>query len=82
MEQWSHSLDAGAGIPFIATGLHLNMMNISRVELLEHKWNVDLKKEIDIIDQLWDQRKKQWNTVSNNVCTLEQYLENNLHKLP
>jgi len=79
MEQWSHSLDPGAGIPFIATGLHLNMMNQSRVEFLEHKWNIDLKKEIDIVKQRWDKRKQQWKNLSNNLPTLEQYLKNTLH---
>lgn len=79
MEQWSHSLDPGAGIPFIATGLNLNMMNLSRIEFLQHRWNTDLKKEIDAVNDVWQSRKQRWFEVSKTLPSLETYLKETLH---
>ena len=74
MEQWSHS-NEDSGVPFIATGLHMFMMNSSRVEHLNYKWKIDLKKEIDNIDKIWEARKEQWLEHSKNCFTLEKYLK-------
>ena len=80
MEQWNHGVDSGAGIPFIATGLELNMMNISRIECLEYRWKTNLKQELDSVAHVWEQRKAKWNHLSTSLPSLEKYLENKLHK--
>ena len=51
------------------------MMNSSRVEHLNYKWKIDLKKEIDNIDKIWEARKEQWLEHSKNCFTLEKYLK-------
>jgi len=80
MEQWNHGVDSGAGIPFIATGLELNMMNIARIECLEHRWKTNLKQELDSVAHVWEQRKAKWNHLSTSLPSLEKYLADGLHK--
>ena len=73
MEEWSHPL-GNAGIPYIATGHQLLMMNRSRVVNLENRLNTNLIHETNNRIRWWEDKKQQWNRAATLCPTLEQYL--------
>jgi tryptophan halogenase len=79
MEQWGHSVDPSAGIPFISTGLQLNMMNESRIASLEYRWKTDLRKEIETLNTLWKARQDKWNAAAEREPSYIEYLTNKFY---
>jgi hypothetical protein len=73
MEEWSHPMGL-AGIPYIATGHRLIMMNRARVTNLENRLNTNLIDETNSRVSWWEGKKQQWNRFAENCPTLEQYL--------
>ena len=73
MEEWGHPI-GNAGIPYIATGHRLLMMNRSRVTNLENRLNTNLIDETNSRVRWWEGKKQQWNRFAESCPTLEQYL--------
>jgi tryptophan halogenase len=73
MEEWNHPL-SNAGIPYIATGHQLLMMNRSRVVNLENRLNTSLIHETNNKIRWWEDKKQKWNRAAALCPTLEQYL--------
>jgi tryptophan halogenase len=73
MENWEHPLDMN-GIPYIATGMNIKMMNISRISQLEFWHGKNQRTEVDDIISGWEKRKLQWNLLAQNCPTIEEYL--------
>ena len=75
MEEWSHKIDKNSGIPYIATGMNLFMMNASRVQSIEYDHNLDLRSQVQSMDANWTANKEKWNKVAKLCPTLESYLQ-------
>jgi tryptophan halogenase len=75
MEEWAHTVDKNSGIPYIATGMHLLMMNSSRVQSIEYDHNLNLDSQITAIDHVWTANKDKWNNAAKHCPTLESYLQ-------
>jgi len=78
MEEWGHSFGL-AGIPYIATGLNLNMMNSRRIDNMEYRFKTDMKEEIASIVDHWEMKKEMWNKFAEKCPTLEEYLNNTFY---
>jgi len=74
MEEWGHPVGNG-GITYIANGMNLNMMNCSRVQDLEFRYNVNLKNQVDQLMLEWDKRKLKWMKNSEDSETLSSFLK-------
>jgi hypothetical protein len=74
MEEWGHPY-GNAGIPYIATGMNLNMMNSARIDNMQKRYKLDLKKDVDPIVYKWEELKEYWNSVAETLPTLEEYLD-------
>jgi len=74
MEEWGHPY-GNAGIPYIATGMNLNMMNSARVDNMTYRHKIDLKTDIEPTIQQWEDLKSYWNSVAETLPTLEEYLD-------
>ena len=73
MEEWVHPMGL-AGIPYIATGHRLLMMNRARVVNLENRLNTNLIHETNNRIRWWEDKKQQWNKAASLCPTLEEYL--------
>lgn len=78
MDDWGHEYNL-AGIPYIATGMNLFMMNRARIENIENRTGVNLKNDIISSIELWDKQKKKWNDVAKEFPSLEKYLNDNFY---
>jgi hypothetical protein len=74
MENWNHPVGL-AGIPYIATGHQLFMMNQGRVSIIENRNKRSLLEDIAPKLKQWEQKKHQWNKIAESCPTLEQYLD-------
>jgi hypothetical protein len=79
MEQWNHDDKFIGGIPYIATGMNLMMMNKSRIDVFEQNLNKNLLKDIENVINIWEYRKQKWNFNSKNSLTLENFLKQNFY---
>ena len=79
MEEWAHKIDKKSGIPYIATGMQLFMMNESRVQSIEYEHNLNLHSQITALDSRWDADKEKWNKAAKLCPTLESYLQNKFY---
>jgi tryptophan halogenase len=74
MENWGHPAGL-AGIPYIATGHQIFMMNSGRVSIIENRNKRNLLEEITPTLKVWENKKHQWNKIAESCPTLEQYLD-------
>jgi flavin-dependent dehydrogenase len=74
MEEWGHPYGL-AGIPFIATGQNLLMMNRARIDSIQYRFQVDLFKDIKEKMVIWESNKKSWLYHAEKCPTLEQFLD-------
>lgn len=73
MEEWGHPY-GNAGIPYIATGMNLNMMNSARINNMTNRHRIDLKQDIQPTVQKWEELKSYWKSIADTLPTLEEYL--------
>jgi hypothetical protein len=66
-----------SGIPFIATGMNIQMFNDFRINDIEFRTKRNLKKEIDDVIKIWDSRKLKWENAANNSLHLIDFMKNN-----
>ena len=78
MDEWGHPYGP-AGIPYIATGMNLMMMNNARVLDLQHRLNKNLQKEINEVIDVWEIRKKRWKEHAEKALSLEQFLKDSFY---
>lgn len=78
MDEWGHPY-GNQGITYIATGMHLFMINEARFMNLSYRTDRNLKEEVDTISVIWEQRKKRWLEASAKAPTLKQFLESNFY---
>jgi len=74
MDEWGHPYGQ-AGIPYIATGMNLRMLNEARVLDLQTRSNKNLQKEINEVIDVWEARKKRWDENAKKALSLEQFLK-------
>jgi hypothetical protein len=74
MENWGHQLDI-AGIPYIATGQQLFMMNRGRISIIENRNKRNLLEEVHPKIKIWEQKKYKWNKIAESCPTLEEFLD-------
>lgn len=79
MDEWGHPY-GNQGITYIATGMNLFMINDSRFINLSRRANVDLVKEVQKINTIWEQKKSKWQLAAEKSPTLKQFLEDNFYK--
>lgn len=74
MENWNHPYGL-AGIPFIATGHHLMMMNQARMKNAEYRHKINLLESIRPTLEFWETKKRQWAVHADRCPSLEDYLD-------
>jgi hypothetical protein len=80
MDKWSYEVNRG-GVPFIATGMNLHMMNDARYEKIKfYNKHHDIKNEIDLVIDRWESRKRKWTLEAQRSESIQQYLFNNFYK--
>jgi hypothetical protein len=78
MDKWEYVTNR-AGIPYIATGMHVNMINASRVRTLEEQFGIDYKRTVDEFIRLNNINKAKWQAAADLSPTLYQYLKDNFY---
>ena len=78
MINWGHPFGMG-GITYIAVGQHVRMLNPRRVENIEHAHKRDLRKELNVINDIWEAKKARWQRAADNSPTLYQYLKDTFY---
>jgi tryptophan halogenase len=78
MDVWHHPLGQG-GNTYIATGLHLDMVNDYRYLNITKEHNRDFKKEISELSNYWEQRKSKWAMNAKEAPTMRQYLQDKFY---
>lgn len=73
MENREHPLD-GFGIPYIATGMHLYMVNDYRFLHIKNKLNPRVFQDVTNANRLWEERKTKWRIEAEKSKTMKQYL--------
>jgi tryptophan halogenase len=73
MENGEHPLDR-AGIPYIATGMNLNMMNDYRFLDIKNRINPNVIQDVNTANRLWEERKTKWKIEAKKSKTMKQYL--------
>jgi tryptophan halogenase len=79
MDNWGHP-NNNAGIPFIATGMNLFMMNKRRVMDLEFRNNTSYRKPTSDMVDIWNKRKNTWKINAALAPSLMKFLEENFYK--
>ena len=79
MDNWGHPLN-NAGIPFIATGMNLLMMNNRRVMELEFRNKSSYKKTISDMSDHWNRKKNSWKINAASAPSLMKYLSDTFYK--
>ena len=78
MINWGHPFGMG-GITYIAVGQHVRMLNPRRVENIEYTHKRDLRKELNVINDIWEAKKARWQRAADNSPTLYQYLKDTFY---
>ena len=78
MINWGHPFGMG-GITYIAVGQHVKMLNPRRVESIEYAHKRDLRKELNVINDIWEAKKARWQRAADNSPTLYQYLKDTFY---
>ena len=78
MEEWGHTVSA-AGIPYIATGMQLFMMNEARIKSMTYRFKRNFEEEVKTVDAIWDTRKAKWAKNAEKAPTLYAYLKQNFY---
>ena len=78
MSEWGHPIGI-AGIPYIATGLNINMLNEARIMNLEPRYGVNLKDIADQAYNTWEAKKNKWNVSAEKSESLYSFLKNNFY---
>jgi hypothetical protein len=78
MINWGHPFGMG-GITYIAVGQHVKMLNPRRVESIEYDTKRDLRKEFNLINDIWEAKKARWQRAADNSPTLYQYLKDTFY---
>jgi tryptophan halogenase len=78
MDEWGHPYGQ-QGITYIATGLHVNMINDARFMNLSYRTDRNLIEEVNTVSAVWEQRKKKWKEAADRAPTLKQFLEDNFY---
>jgi tryptophan halogenase len=78
MINWSHPFGMG-GITYIAVGQHVRMLNPRRVADIEYFRKRDLRKELNVINDIWEAKKARWQRAADNSPTLYQYLKDTFY---
>jgi hypothetical protein len=71
--EWQGQFSSG-GIPYIATGMNLNMMNRSRIEDVQFRFNVNLKEEAEKFYRDSEKRKLDWANHAKSCESLKDFL--------
>jgi hypothetical protein len=79
MEEWAHPYPSRSGITYISTGMNINMMNSARIQEIEYKTGLDLKKRVDEMCSIWEARKQKWESAAADSLSLEEYLQNKFY---
>lgn len=80
MDRWEYPLTR-AGVPFIATGMHVNMINDARIQSLEYEFGIDYKATIDQTIKMWEINKAKWQKAADLSPTLYQYLKDEIYNV-
>ena len=78
MTHWGHPFGMG-GITYIAVGQHVKMLNPRRVADIEYVHKRDLRKELNVINDIWEAKKARWQRAADNSPTLYQYLKDTFY---
>ena len=78
MINWGHPFGMG-GITYIAVGQHVKMLNPRRVADFEYFRKRDLRKELNVINDIWEAKKTRWQRAADNSPTLYQYLKDTFY---
>ena len=73
MFTWEHPYTI-EGLPYIATGLHYDMLNEYKVALMEARQKRNFRNEIDEIQMNWEALQNKWSRNAEKAPTLFQYL--------
>jgi tryptophan halogenase len=73
MDEWGHPVTAH-GIPFISTGMKLNMLNDRRLLNLQNRYGKDYESEAKQVSLLWDIKKKTWADNAKEEDSLMEFL--------
>jgi tryptophan halogenase len=73
MNEWGFATDR-AGLPFIATGMNISMVNEHRAQSIDQTYGRNFAEELPQVVSIWEQRKASWNTAAKQCDTLEDYL--------
>jgi tryptophan halogenase len=79
MKDWYHPANI-SGIPYIATGMNLNLMSRRREMNLSANTGRPFFKEIQDINRAWDTNKEKWRHNASKCKTLYQYLKDTFYK--
>jgi tryptophan halogenase len=80
MELWYHPLDM-SGIPFISTGMQLNMLNEYRfLNIQKANPLVNFSHETNEIYSRWGERQRRWAANAEKAPTMTQYLQERFYK--
>lgn len=79
INEWGWPVD-NSGIPFIATGLGMEMITEHRLINLSFRNKRDYKSEVDSQNIVWESRKKRWYRNAKKEPTLFQYLADNFYE--
>jgi len=77
LDKWTfpHPETSNGGITYIATGMNISMMNLSRSKHIESTQRRDLKEEAKAIAQQLAGMRSAWLTRSNDCLSLYEYLK-------
>ena len=78
MDRWEYATNR-AGIPYIATGMHVNMVNESRIRIMEEQFGIDYKRTVDEFIRLNNINKAKWQAAADLSPTLYAYLRDNFY---
>jgi tryptophan halogenase len=78
MNEWGHPLNR-AGIPYIATGMHLNMMNEARIKNMSFFNKTDYAAQAQIAANRWEFKKARWAKYASEAPTLYEFLKKAFH---
>lgn len=78
MEEWGHPYGI-AGITYIATGMHLNMMSKHRVANIAFNTNKNVALETEIAANNWEFQKTKWNKAAERSPSLYEFLRDTFY---
>ena len=78
MNEWGHPLNR-AGIPYIATGMNLNMMNEARIKNMSFFNRTDYSIQAQVATNRWEFKKARWAKYAAEAPTLHDFLKKTFH---